>query len=223
MNTPSSKPTRYPHTIHARHRKYLEKNTRTPVLEGHSVQAVTGDDILILIGRIVTTWTSVEELMIMFMNKLIVGQPGDSPARQIFRSVMAERVRISIMEALLLYAPHNASLDREHDEILASFDKLNRMRNGYVHGRWWTHDSGALRIQESAEDGFSMLRERAVPREEIEGVLVEMYQLHRRLQFLCYPVLKQAYLEDEAEKARLAKQPLKRRSRKAGVKGPAVA
>jgi hypothetical protein len=71
-------------------------------------RGILNDDFARLAGRITTCWPYVEEQMICVLRDLIAGH-AQVPARQVFRSIVSEAVRIRIMTSLLEHSPVNAS------------------------------------------------------------------------------------------------------------------
>lgn len=179
MNTPRTRPlVRY-------------TNVRDPVIgrapepDGHYTGTLTNPEIITLIGQIVTYLPQVEEQMVQFMGLLI----GDrsTPARQIFHSLRSEEAQITIIRALLEQAPRNKNKGQEYDDVIDLFASVKSRRNTYVHGLWWTHDSGRAFLQEATPDELSFLNKREVKKGEIETLLADMGRLWDMLSKILRP------------------------------------
>jgi hypothetical protein len=119
--------------------------------------------------------------MIRILSALLKrGEP--TPARQIFRSVVNQQIRLRIMRTLLEQTEQNRALDTAYDEVIDEFDSLNGLRNKFLHGLWWTHtESGRVFFAEPSLDEFSFLDQREVKKKELETTLRRMATLTRRI------------------------------------------
>jgi hypothetical protein len=132
MNTPRSKPLiRYP-----MHKSKRTEATRT--VDGTYAGGLTSLEFQAAIGRIVTDWSHLEEMMIAFMGQLL-SDDVVTPARQIFRSVNSTQARIAILRSLLEESHRNKDKGPEYDDIINEFESLTAERNNYVHGLWFTN------------------------------------------------------------------------------------
>jgi hypothetical protein len=128
MNTPrSKKPKRY--TTRASSEANDEAEYEPGILEPRMAEAM---------GNILTIWPHVEGHMVFVFGKLIgVGDMGN--ARLIFRSIINQNTRISIMKTMLEKSPIHAETSDWFDKIVDEFAALNRIRNTYAHCLWLTH------------------------------------------------------------------------------------
>lgn len=167
MNTPRSRPpVRFTNSAAGRQ---LNK-TPLGVREG----GLTNERMLVVLGSILASWPHLEEAMIHFMSDLMGTERHVAPARQVFRSVVSSEARIAIMRSLLEEAEINRDKDSSYDEILDEFASLNRVRNSYAHGLWWTSqdDKKLVWLQETSTDPFASLfgKERRVTLKELVGI-----------------------------------------------------
>jgi hypothetical protein len=142
MSTPSSKP---PVRWHVKGRPgddpILPMGTYNPGLAGEPFQR--------LLGEFAAEWPHIESVMI-WVFAAISDISDHSIAVQMFRSIINQQTRITIMTNILERSPTHVKFDDWYDEVIAEFKSINRSRNKYIHSLWWTHESGRVFIQEDA-------------------------------------------------------------------------
>jgi hypothetical protein len=143
-------------------------------------RGILNDDFARLVGRITACWPHVEEQMICVLRDLIAGH-AQVPARQVFRSIVSEAVRIRIMTSLLEHSPVNASKGKFYDEIIFAFRVLNNKRNECVHGLWWTRDDGKMFVTKESIQDYTLGKGRHVRIREMETLLKKMLALINKL------------------------------------------
>jgi hypothetical protein len=148
----------------------------------HSYEmGVQNDHFAALLGKLTAYWPHVEEQMICVLRDLIAGHTR-APARQIFRSVISEAVRIRIMTALLEHSPDNAGKNQFYDKVIFDFRSLNSKRNAMVHGIWWTRDDGKMFVSKESLDEYSGdSKGRQLPIKEVSAIIKKMETLIKRL------------------------------------------
>lgn len=173
MNTPkTSKPKRY---------QINPNNPNRP--DGTYATGLWNERYTFMIGRLTTYWPCVEDAMIGILEDLMGGR--NTPARQIFRSIYSNQARRKIMLALLQRSKINLDKDSYYDNILDEFAKLNKNRNSYVHGMWYTRPpfpTGDVFLSEESVDDHHWLEARPVPYKEIEQVMLRMTRLNTKVQ-----------------------------------------
>jgi hypothetical protein len=128
MNTPKSrKPKRY--TAPTPSEANDEADYEPGILEPLMAEAM---------GNILTLWPHVEGHMIFIFRELI-GIEDMGNARLVFRSIINQNARISVMKAMLEKSPTHAETSDWFDKIIDEFGALNRIRNTYAHSLWLTH------------------------------------------------------------------------------------
>jgi hypothetical protein len=139
-------------------------------------------DFAQIIGHIVVQWALLEEEMIAIMASLL-GDIHDSPARQVFRSLTSEQVRLKVMRSLLHEAKMNVSKSAFYDEVIAEFASLNKIRNSYVHGLWSTHqETGKVFIAEATSDeDFPFFANKRIVLKQLEDTLKRIIELARKV------------------------------------------
>lgn len=170
MNTPRTKPlVRFgqPHKI------------KPDGPNGHYVAALTNDLFVLAVGRIATYFPALENGMTDFMADLMGGE--NPPARQVYFSIVNQNARIKVMTAMLEQSSVNVNKDGSYDKILSDFNGIKNSRNDYLHGLWWTHDSGRVFLASPDPDEFSWHWGREVVIQELEGVVQRMNDLASRL------------------------------------------
>lgn len=86
-----------------------------------------------------------------------------------------------VMQTLLETSPSHATTEQFYDEVIEEFSALNKLRNGYLHGLWWTHESGKTYFEEAASESFAFLTSREVRADELEAVIKRMSELTRKI------------------------------------------
>jgi hypothetical protein len=143
---------------------------------------IADEVILARLGTIGVMWPHVEEGMIGVLGRLLPGGPGvDSfeTARQIFWAIVSPQIRIKVMRTLLSHSRHNRNKGAEYDQVLKEFDQASKVRNGYVHGLWWTHESGRTFLEEPTADEMGHLQARRVTVKELDGYITRLGTLQR--------------------------------------------
>jgi hypothetical protein len=154
---------------------------------------LTNPQYVQLLGVIVSSWPHVEENMMQVFSELLSVGVLPLPVRQLYKSIVNARTRIDIMRNLLA-SPHNSTKDSEYDDLIREFEKLNKLRNTYLHGLWSTYEDGSVYIAETSMDDLWILREtRKVHLKELEEMIVRMKVLNTRIiEFTCNEMLKRA-------------------------------
>jgi hypothetical protein len=113
------------------------------------------------LAKIVTDFEHLSDHMARFMAELS-GMDADT-AGYLLRELRAPSVRAGVMERLLHFAPRNANLGREYDQVLEEFGQTAALRNAYAHGRWWTSEKGNLVVFAPTDDYHSLEYANAAP------------------------------------------------------------
>jgi len=95
------------------------------------------------------------------------------PSRQIFYGMIAA-ARIKVLRSILEEGPLNATKDDFYDKTIDEYKSLNKIRNDYIHGLWYTHASGRLFISERTTDDLHFMEQREVELKEIEKFILRM-------------------------------------------------
>jgi hypothetical protein len=147
---------------------------------------IKDQEILSRLGTICYVWPQVEEGMISFFAKIIPGGPlvdTTEMAKQIFRALFSNRNRIDVMRTLLQHSRHNRNKDPKYDDVLERFGKASSGRNKYVHGLWWTHESGKTFLQQPTVDEMGHRQAKEVTVKEPDDYIHELHQLQRLVHF----------------------------------------
>ena len=169
MNTPRTKPPI----------RYSPKIKEAPA--GGYTAGVSNMGLAAVIGNIITVWPHLEEQMVYLFGELI-GIEDVSSARLIFRSIINQNTRINIMTAMLQKSPLHKSKPIDFDQLIAEFASLNKMRNAYAHGLWYTYqDEKRIFIEEETETYDKFFDKREVTEKELNGVLRRMTELAAKL------------------------------------------
>ncbi len=161
------------------------KNTPAPKsVEGEQRGVLEDKEIALLLANICVAWPHLEDEMISVLRKLLGVQNGDlNTARLIFTSLVNQKVRIDVMRDLLEGSWHNRDKSEVYDEILNEFKKLNDLRNKYVHGRWWTHESGDTYLQSDNSACITHVEIRKVTKKEMQLYFDRINALWQKILF----------------------------------------
>lgn len=118
--------------------------------------------------------------MVGIFNRLLGLPTGDyDTARLIFHALVNQKIRIDVMRNLLERSLHNRAKSDEYDAIIKEFKKLNDLRNGYVHGLWWTHENGDTHLQSDNSVFSSHAQYRKVTSKELQAFIDRLNTLWR--------------------------------------------
>jgi hypothetical protein len=161
------------------------KNTPPPkMLVGQRSGSIEDPGIAGLLARICVAWPHFEEEMISVFQDLLGVQAGDfDTARLIFTALVNQRIRIDVMRELLERSRHNRDKGEKFDIVIDEYKKLNDLRNRYVHGRWWTHESGDTYLQSDNSVHFPYVEYRKVTKKELQFFLDRLNALRGKLLF----------------------------------------
>lgn len=132
------------------------------------------------LGFFLTIWPQVEEMMVVIFADL-TGVDDMSSARLIFRSIINQNTRIAIMRAMLEKAPQHKDRSQFFDDLIDEFSRLNRLRNTYAHGLWYTHHDGTIYLEAETESYDAFLNKRPVPLSEVQSELRKLRELDTKL------------------------------------------
>jgi hypothetical protein len=150
------------------------------VPQGSYVGAITNAEIGATFGRMASLWPHIEDAMIDVLTELLGGN-AELPSRQIFRSIVAVQARIKVMRSLLQRTELNERKDQIYDEVINEFAALNDLRNTFLHGLWYTHQSGRVFFVEESIDDLSVFHAREVTVQEVETIIGRMTALEHRV------------------------------------------
>lgn len=151
---------------------------------GQGSGSIKDPEIAELLGRICVAWPHFEDEMISVFQDLLGVQHGDhDTARLLFTAVVNQKIRIDLMCELLERSRHNRDKSEKYDFIIEEFKKLNELRNKYVHGRWWTHESGNTYLQSDNSVLFTHVEYRKVTKKELQSFLDRLNVLWRKVSF----------------------------------------
>lgn len=149
--------------------------------EGQGTGAITNTDFAASLGKMIGYWPHIEDRMIFILRSLIGSHDQEIPSQQIFRAIVSQDGRIKMMRAILEQSPINRNKGAIYDAIIDEFESLNKARNNYVHGLWWTHESGRMFLHPASTSETGFFHQREVTLDEMNGVIVRMAKLWRRI------------------------------------------
>lgn len=143
------------------------------------------------LGLLTSLWTHVETAMITVLGEII---DNHDVAKQVFRSIVAPKVRIEMMRNILEKSPRHKDTPYSIDNIIDEYSELNAKRNDFIHGMWWTwQDAGpdgqlqprlVVYLEPASADDQTFFKQRVVEIAEINDVIRRMDDLTRRAYFL---------------------------------------
>ena len=137
--------------------------------DGELRMGLLDPDLAQIIGRIVGQWTHAEEAMSMLL--AAIAGISESAGRNAFRSILNQHARITVMRNLLEKSHEAVSLGPEYDAFLDEFEKLNGLRNQYLHSVWLTDDrTGKVYLIEAETTHFAHLDPRRITAKELTAV-----------------------------------------------------
>ena len=169
MNTPRSKPPE---------RYSAPKPDHDPA--GTYLAGIRDDDAAKAIGKFLTGWPHVEERMVVIFGQLAT-ITDFYLARQMFRTIVSQQLRIKIMRSLLQKTPIHRGKGLFFDKMIKEFEALNKVRNGYAHGLWFTGSDRNLYLEEETDVYGVFLNKRKVMPEELVGHLKRMADFLKRI------------------------------------------
>lgn len=125
--------------------------------DGHWMAELQDPEIVSALGEAASRWAHLEDNMIYLMGFLL-GPDRTLPARLIYRTFSGPSYRIRLMQTLLQETVHNKEKGPEYDWMIEEFGKLSTLRNDYIHGLWWTHESGQTYLQAESDRDYSFLK-----------------------------------------------------------------
>lgn len=138
--------------------------------------------IILRVGSITTGWAHVEDQMVHIL-KMLADLPNAHTATYIFRSIINQQARLSVLRTHLEKHYLSREKDSFFDEVLAEFDSLNSQRNAYSHGLWYTdQQNGETLLAEPIGPIFLTLdAARRVTVAELDLVIARMNGLVRKI------------------------------------------
>ncbi|TAJ84546.1 hypothetical protein [Reyranella sp.] len=166
MNTPKSR----------KPRRYIAPglNADPADEEGNYEPSILQPFLAEVMGNILTLWPHIEGHMIIIFSELI-GAEDVGNARLMFRSIINQKARISVMKAMLEKSPDHIETSDWYDRIIDEFAALNRIRNIYAHGLWYTHKQTQRLYLDEETDNY----ESRGPRREVK--VAELQALAERM------------------------------------------
>lgn len=141
---------------------------------------VSDEKILAKIGEIIVAFGHLEQHMRDIMS-ILIGGPHYAGSI-ISDAIMSAKTRTDIMRRLLQEMPENAERPKHLDDVLDDFLKINKRRNDYVHGLWYTAEKSKLVMRCGTDGlGLSFMRAKPVSIDEMETLLDDISNLNRRI------------------------------------------
>lgn len=110
--------------------------------EGHFGLAIEDREIAIEFTLFVTEFNHLEEALERFAAFIL--QTDGETAAHILRSIASAKARILLLRNVLQRARHNSKKPEVFDCILNDFEKLNDLRNKFVHAKYMTSETGEV-------------------------------------------------------------------------------
>jgi hypothetical protein len=109
----------------------------TPKPAGTYLPVIENEIAAAELGRIVSLFSQVEADMAVVMQQLL-GNPAHRAGAAIQRTVRAPRAKLDLMLELAKEVDVNFDGALSARQLVEWFERINKTRNDYVHGLWWT-------------------------------------------------------------------------------------
>lgn len=167
-------------------KRWTTPNSKSPLVHG-SLFGIMNEKVAAAYGQVVSYWWHVEDAMIWMLADLLSGKnttfmTPDATEGQVFRSIVSNDARIKLMRSLLTTSAHNQHRPAEYDAIIDEFEKINRRRNGLVHGIWRTDPvTQVVTVAKSTPQGHAYEADVTVAATDLLNTLDEMRKLLTRV------------------------------------------
>ena len=140
--------------------------------------------IATLLSRILVLWPHLEDLMVGVFDRLVGTKPENyENGSLLFYAIVNQKTRIDLMRRLLQRGRSNRNRSSTYDDIIDEFQRLNDLRNRYIHGRWWTHQDGDTYLQVDNSEQPTHVGYRKVTVKELEDFCARCGSLSTTLCF----------------------------------------
>jgi Protein of unknown function (DUF2442) len=173
-----------------RYKNEAEEALKTRLLKsGEATLGIYNKDVALIFSTFVSTFTFLEEAMERIFAMLMGTDL--STASLISRKIVSTNTRIDILKTLLTKSSRN-KLNRtdEIDRIICEFDRINLIRNKYVHGYWETYEDDQTYLVISKEDPFALghlvqkkfnIADMTKAQSEVMALMTEVYAVTSRM------------------------------------------
>jgi hypothetical protein len=147
---------------------HTKKRYKPPTLNqsrpnGHYISGLANPEYAQAFAAIATEFEHLE-LNLSNVFAFLLGAEDEQAAGYVLRAMQSAQMRLDVMKALLHRAPFNATTEELYDHILAEYDEVRKLRNGYVHGLWDTNaDTGEVYWTRRTEHGHWFLETKPEP------------------------------------------------------------
>jgi len=139
-----------------------------------------------LLGKIAGTMPQVEDLMSDLTVRLL-GDQGVA-GRAVFRGLAGDEQRLRVLRALLEHGMANVAKGADFDTAIARYAAARRRWRAYIHGLWYTHESGRTFLAApGGAEAASFLVAREVKTAELDMELAKLADLNATLLRLVRP------------------------------------
>lgn len=150
---------------------------------GSYVGCLNSPSIARELGFMASLFVQLEANMIPWILSKLSGADFHSSG-YILRAIRSPRGRYDVMSDLLELSPNNVEMPGDWDEVLSEFWSINKRRNAYVHGLWWTNQKNLrtwLCEADDDEHGLGFLNARPASATELSDVSKRIGELTKRI------------------------------------------
>ena len=145
------------------------------------VGMISDQEFCVAFTRAVTDFVYLEQRMASVL-AVLSGSKNKAAANFIVPSIVSPAATVKMLRQLLEKAEINIDRDESFDAIITEFEAISRIRNSYVHGKWWTSSDGKNTILDASPDpDQSLVKARIVRVDEVKALSVRMFELHVRI------------------------------------------
>lgn len=150
-----------------------------PVFDSLSI-SLKSEAHAIRLAQITTSFVHLEDRMALLLT-VLMGTDDNTVAGYIMRSIKSPRGRFDLMKDLLEKAAINRERGAEYDEILREFWSINKARNDFVHGRWYTRGPDDVLLAKQDEHGLALFQAMPVDIKDMDSLLERIWALSQLL------------------------------------------
>ena len=143
------------------------------------VGTISDAEFCVSFTKVITGFVYLEQRMASVL-AVLSGASDRSAANFVISSIVSPTAKAKVLRSLLCKADLNRKRGPAFDEIIDEFEKISRLRNAYVHGRWWTSNTGNKTILDASPDpDQALVKARVVKIKELQQLLDRMLDLHQ--------------------------------------------
>jgi hypothetical protein len=148
---------------------------------GEYSESLLNPEVGALVAQVTAEFVHLEGSM-AYVLAVLLEMEDPTGAWYVLRSIKSPRARVDVMKDLLEKSPLNVERSAAYDKYLGEFWRINKRRNAYVHGTWYTscNDNSAW-LAEEDEHGVAFMEAHPVRPEDLSQLLTEIKALREAI------------------------------------------